>query len=81
MKKFLLGIFAVVFALGMSAFTTSRNQKLTTQYYNDGSWETIDASQTCDPGTLHQCVVNIDGVDRGIYNSPSFSDPFLTNQP
>ena len=60
MKKYLLGLFALVFALGMSAFTSP--QQNSTDVYD---W--VSASDPGDTftGTRDEAILHYDGCDTG----------------
>ncbi len=68
MKKFLLAFFAVILAVGMSAFTVNQPQQ--TRYYFDNGWH--ETLETCPVGQIRDCVKLIDGMSRQIYTQPDF---------
>jgi hypothetical protein len=80
MKKYLLGIFAVVMAIGFSAFTNVK-EKTVDHYYLDGAtWKTVPSSITvCPSGSSTQCELEIAGQDELIYTQPNVSFPYIRN--
>lgn len=76
MKKFLLAFFAVILAVGMSAFSVISNKSVD-HYYFDTDWRTINSSLTCPEGNTDFCFKEMGGVQRQIFKSKDVSDPLL----
>lgn len=78
MKKYVLGIFAIVLAAGMSAFTTSHHApRFGTQYwfvYNGGG-ETNASSYSYDPGQTQTCFNSTSDLCQVLADPSNPSDP------
>jgi hypothetical protein len=80
MKKYLFGIFAIVMALGFSAFTNAKMESVDYFYFDGSLWQTVPSNiQVCDPGSSVQCELEIQGQDELIYTAKSFSSPYMRN--
>jgi hypothetical protein len=58
MKKYLLGLFAVVLAVGFSAFTAVKKTDTTYHFKNGSTWVEIDEEEVCIPGSLTVCQID-----------------------
>lgn len=58
MKKYLLGIFAIILAVGFSAFTTIKKTDTTYHFKNGSEWVEIDSDEVCVPGSLTPCQID-----------------------
>lgn len=78
MKKHLLAIFAVILAVGMSAFTNSHHAtKFGTQYwfqYNGGG-ETDPSKFSYDPGQMQSCFNSSSDLCQVLADPSNPSDP------
>lgn len=77
MKNLRFGLLAAIIAVGMSSFSESK-AKFATYYYQVGSgWGTyVTSTNPCDPGTIPDCKVNINGVQRKLYLAQDTEQPF-----
>jgi hypothetical protein len=80
MKKYLLGIFAVVMAIGFSAFTNSKESVVDFYYLDGANWEVVPTGITvCPSGTVTQCVLEIEDEQEPIYTQPNVAFPHIRN--
>jgi hypothetical protein len=77
MKKYALGILAVVLAISLSSFTAHKTTGQTVYYQIDGmgAWHSTTADP-CLSGTVPDCVVQTPDGNQKIFDAPN-GNPFL----
>ena len=78
MKKLRFVLLAAIVAIGMSSFTAEKSAYGTYHYQDATGWKTYIAAPPCPTGSVDNCIVKINNVDRQLFLSQSTGDPYLT---